>query len=170
MRKLAPMFVMTSIVALAGGTAFANTNDTGTPDNKTGSPTVSKNTRNPQALSYADKENAAKGTNARMDTPSSAAGTSTAGGAVAAIDDDKQLTTNDSRNGDSTANKKVTKKTKHKKIAQNGSKTSVNPPVDATHAAAVNSTSGISGGDSGSSSGSSAGSAGSSAGSSGSSK
>lgn len=164
MRKLAPMFVMTSIVALAGGTAFANMNDTGTPDNKTGSPTVSKNTQNPQGLSYSDKSNTAKGTNARIDSNSSVAASSTAGGAVAAVDDDKTLLTNDRRNDDTTANKKITKK-KHKKVASNGMKTSINPPVDATHAAAVNSTTGVSGGDSGSSAGSagSAGSSGSSA-------
>jgi hypothetical protein len=123
------------------------------PTTRPGSPTVSKNTKNPQGLSYSDKSNTAKGTNARIDSNSSVAASSTAGGAMAAVDDDKSMTTNDRRNDDTTANKKITKK-KHKKVASNGVKTSINPPVDATHAAAVNSTTGVSGGDSAGSSGS----------------
>jgi type IV secretory pathway TrbL component len=62
MRKLAPMFITTSILALAAGNVLAN--DMSSTD-KTGSPTVSSNT-NKQPLSYSDKSNSAKGTNAPM--------------------------------------------------------------------------------------------------------
>ena len=73
MRKLAPMFITTSILALAAGNVLAN-NTMGSTD-KTGSPTVSDNT-NKQPLSYSDKSNTAKGTNAKMDDKASI-GTST---------------------------------------------------------------------------------------------
>jgi len=63
MRKLAPMFITTSILALAAGTAFAGTDVNAT--DKTGSPTVSSNT-NKGPLSYSDKSNTAKGSNAPM--------------------------------------------------------------------------------------------------------
>src|SRR5512132_3280617 len=63
MRKLAPMFITTSILALAAGNVLAN--DMSSTD-KTGSPTVSDNTQK-QPLSYSDKSPIAKGTNAKMD-------------------------------------------------------------------------------------------------------
>ena len=62
MRKLAPMFITTSILALAAGNVLAN--DINSTD-KTGSPTVSNNT-NKQPLSYSDKSGTAKGSNAPM--------------------------------------------------------------------------------------------------------
>ena len=69
MRKLAPLFVMTSIVALAGGNALATTMaaDKAATTDKQGAPTVSPNTSNPQNLSYSDKSNTSPGTNAKMD-------------------------------------------------------------------------------------------------------
>lgn len=76
MRKLAPMFITTSILALAAGTAFANTGDVNATD-KNGQPTVSSNT-NKQPLSYSDKSSTAKGTNAKMnDKPAVAGSTAT---------------------------------------------------------------------------------------------
>ncbi|HET9580317.1 MAG TPA: hypothetical protein VFP44_20990 [Usitatibacter sp.] len=74
MRKLAPMFITTSILALAAGTAFANTSDVTSTD-KNGQPTVSNNT-NKQPLSYSDKSSTAKGTNAKMDDKPAIAGSS----------------------------------------------------------------------------------------------
>src|SRR5512140_193972 len=74
MRKLAPMFITTSILALAAGTAFANTSDVNATD-KNGQPTVSSNT-NKQPLSYSDKSSTAKGTNAKMDDKPAIAGSS----------------------------------------------------------------------------------------------
>jgi hypothetical protein len=68
MRKLAPMFITTSILALAAGNVLANNTTMGSTD-KTGSPTVSDNT-NKGSLSYSDKSNTAKGTNAKMDDKS----------------------------------------------------------------------------------------------------
>src|SRR3954466_9764971 len=68
MRKLAPMFITTSILALAAGNVLAN-NTMGATD-KTGSPTVSDNTQK-QPLSYSDKSNTAKGTNAKIDDKAS---------------------------------------------------------------------------------------------------
>jgi hypothetical protein len=79
MRKLAPLFITTSVLALAAGNVLAN-NTMGSTD-KNGSPTVSDNT-NKQPLSYSDKSNTAKGTNARIDEKASigaAADTSTTG-------------------------------------------------------------------------------------------
>ena len=73
MRKLAPMFITTSILALAAGTAFANTSDINATD-KNGQPTVSSNT-NKQPLSYSDKSSVAKGTNAPMNDKATTATT-----------------------------------------------------------------------------------------------
>lgn len=67
MRKLVPLFVLTSMVALSGGAIAANSMTTGTTDAVTGSPTVTPNTSNPQGLSYSDKSNTSTGTNAAMD-------------------------------------------------------------------------------------------------------
>lgn len=85
MRKLAPLFITTSILALAAGNVLAN-NTTGSTD-KNGSPTVSDNTKNPNDLSYNDKSNTAKGTNAKMDDKAAigaAADTSTTGTTMSA--------------------------------------------------------------------------------------
>ena len=166
MRKLAPMFITTAVVAFATGTAFANTNDTGMTTDKMGSPTVSKNDKNPQGNSYSDKSNIAKGTNAKIDDPAKqSAGVSTATGARLAMDNDKERTSNDSMNTKDTAQGTTTPKAKkhRKNVASNAGKTSINPPVSETNAAAVKSTTGISGGDGGS-----AGAAGAGAGSAGS--
>jgi hypothetical protein len=64
MRKIAPLFITTSILAFAAGNVMAGSTTVST-DDKTGSPTVDNNT-NAQPLSYSDKSNTAKGTNARM--------------------------------------------------------------------------------------------------------
>jgi hypothetical protein len=66
MRKLAPAFLMTSMIAFAGG-ALANTTADKT-DKVTGSPTVSTNQATGQDLSYSDKSNTSSGTNAKLDT------------------------------------------------------------------------------------------------------
>ena len=70
MRRLAPMFALTLISTLVGGTAVAAMGDaTDAAPTVTGgaSPTVEANTKNPQGLSYSDKSNASPGTNAKMD-------------------------------------------------------------------------------------------------------
>lgn len=74
MRKLAPMFITTSILALAAGNVLAN--DTMGSTDKTGSPTVSNNTQK-GPLSYSDKSSTSPGTNAKMDDKSSAGMSST---------------------------------------------------------------------------------------------
>lgn len=68
MRKIAPLFITTSILAFAAGNVMAGST-TASTDDKTGSPTVDNNT-NAQPLSYNDKSNTAKGTNARMNDKS----------------------------------------------------------------------------------------------------
>lgn len=75
MRKLAPMFITTSIL-LAAGSAFAA--DTMGSTDKNGNPSVNNNTQQ-QPLSYSDKSNTAKGTNAKMDDTKSTVGTSSTG-------------------------------------------------------------------------------------------
>lgn len=70
MRKLAPMFVVTSIVTLAAGTALAASGTTpspSTPASVNGSPSVSVNKQGAQDLSYSDKSPGAPGTNAIID-------------------------------------------------------------------------------------------------------
>ncbi len=148
MRKLAPMFVMTSIVALAGGNAFANMDKTTTTTSATtgsaASPTVSPNTNNPQGQSYSDKGSSEPGTNAIMDDKSKPSMAST-------TDDDKNL-------------KKTKKTVKKAKLAQHteapvksdatkadasvsaSSTTSTNPPTKTTDSAAANSATGRSAG------------------------
>ena len=137
MRKLAPMFVMTSIVALAGGAALANTSDTTTSTDKMGSPTVEKNTQNPQGLSYSDKSNMSPGTNAKIDSSTSVATDDTVTGAAK-------------------------KKPKKAKIASNTTAKSTNdmssnPPVSSKSPAAANSVTGQSTGGDGGSAGAGAG-------------
>ena len=142
MRKLAPMFVMTSIVALVGGNAAANMNDKTTTTTSattgTASPTVSPNTGNPNSLSYSDKSNTSPGTNAVMDDKMKP---------MASTDEDKALS-------------KTKKKTKKAKLAVRSDTavksdamkadasvsaspmTSTNPPTKTTDAAAANSSTG----------------------------
>jgi hypothetical protein len=68
MRKLAPVVLMSSMLAFAGS-AFANSADKVKTDNVTGSPTVSANKTNGADLSYSDKSNTSPGTNAKLDKP-----------------------------------------------------------------------------------------------------
>ena len=169
MRKLAPMFITTSILALAAGNVLAN--DMGSTD-KTGSPTVSSNT-NKQPLSYSDKSNTAKGTNAKMNDNASA-GMSTSDKAKSdsigsnttfATDEDKSDVKEQSNRKESTAtdttpkHPKVKKaKTAHAKmhkdtVAKDDTVTNTdteksvkNPPLSATKGEAANSTTGKSAG------------------------
>jgi pilus assembly protein FimV len=69
MRKLAPLFLTTTIAAFAAGNAFAA--------DPTGSPTVPANTQNSANTSYSDKSPSSPGTNARMDANGTAATTKT---------------------------------------------------------------------------------------------
>lgn len=102
MRKLAPLFITTTILAFAGANAFAasqmsdsatnQAKPTGNSDSSTagamapsvgstatsGSPTVPANTQNPQGMSYSDKSSSAPGTNAKMDTAASDTSVTTA--------------------------------------------------------------------------------------------
>jgi hypothetical protein len=167
MRKLAPMFITTSILALAAGNVLAN-NTMGATD-KNGNPSVSNNTQQ-QPLSYSDKSNTSKGTNAKMDDKSSAAVSSTGDKANSgkvessttfATDEDKRdakASAQASEKSDMTAKPAKTKKTKvsklHKDTASRDSsvtdtpteKTEKNPPLSATKGEAANSTTGKSAG------------------------
>ncbi len=135
MRKLAPAFIMTSVLALAGGTAFAATTST------MASPTVSPNTNNPQNESYSDKSGTSPGTNATMDDKSKPAMAST-------TDDDKNL----NRTMKKTTKKKVAMHSANKMKSEPTvkSETSISAsapastPTSNTGATAVNSTTGIS--------------------------
>ena len=161
MRKLAPLFVMTSIVALAGNALATPMADKTATTDKLGAPTVSANTSNPQNLSYSDKSGTSPGTNAKMDDkPMGAMGdkpmgtmsdkSSNLGGSYATDE-----TNND---GKSTMAKKKAKKTKMasttKRMDVDGTMSttptanpaSANPPISTTNGAAVNSTTGRSGG------------------------
>ena len=169
MRKLAPMFITTSILALAAGTAFAA--DTMGSTDKNGNPSVSDNTNgNKQPLSYSDKSNTAKGTNAKMDDKSSAAVSSTGDKANSgkvessttfATDEDKRdakASAQASEKSDMAAKPAKAKKTKvsklHKDTAAHDSsvtgtpteKMEKNPPLSATKGEAANSTTGKSAG------------------------
>ena len=148
MRKLAPMFVFTTIAALVGGTALAATGTTTSMSatDKSGAPTVDANTSNPQGMSYSDKSNTSPGTNARMDgkaavnanrMPQHRAG-------MAMDEDDKSMTEQMT-----TAEKAKAGKTRMKKakVARAGDSTMMNrTPIDSTNGAAVNSTNGSSAG------------------------
>ena len=175
MRKLAPMFITTSILALAAGNVLAN--DMSSTD-KTGSPTVSNNTEK-QPLSYSDKSNTAKGTNAKMKdkASTSATGSVTSDSAVKSdsvntqtqfgTDEDKRdakLNSNTPDTGDQNA-PSTTHKVKKAKVSHHTSKmhkdtvakddtvtntpteaTVKNPPLSATKGEAANSTTGKSAG------------------------
>ena len=173
MRKLAPMFITTSILALAAGSALAN-NTMGATD-KNGNPSVSNNTQQ-QPLSYSDKSNTAKGTNAKMDDKS-AVGVSTTGDKAAsdqvnsktnfATDEDKRdaKTTAQSTEKDVSAKPAKAKKAKvahtsklHKDTTSTTASTDTNvtgtgtekmeknPPLSATKGEAANSLTGKSAG------------------------
>jgi hypothetical protein len=166
MRKLAPMFITTSILALAAGNVLAN--DTMGSTDKTGSPTVSDNTQNPNKLSYGDKSNTAKGTNAKIDDKA-AASASTADGSTAgarvdadnsfATDEDKHDVKPSANAGDKTdlsakpakakkakvAHSKLHKDTMAKDETVTGTPTEKiekNPPLSASKGEAANSTTG----------------------------
>lgn len=176
MRKLAPLFITTSVLALAAGSVFAN--DTMNSTDKNGSPTVSDNT-NKQPLSYSDKSNTAKGTNAKLDDKSAVStGMSTTDKAASgqvnsqtsfATDEDKRDAKPDSQSGRNAdlsgkpmkAKKaKVAHHVKHHKdsvasTANTGDasvtstpteKMEKNPPLSATKGEAANSTTGKSAG------------------------
>jgi hypothetical protein len=104
MRKLAPAFIMTSVLALAGGTALANTTAS-----TTASPTVDPNTNNPQGQSYSDKSGTSPGTNATMDDKAKPTLGST-------TDDDKNL-------------HRTMKKTTKKKVAMRSDKMMKSEPT-----------------------------------------
>ncbi len=128
MRKLAPMFVMTSIVALAAGNALANNTKSTSYNSTVSSPTVDNNTRSPQGLSYSDKSNTSPGTNAIMDGKS------------------KPMTTAQDQALQKT--KKKTHKAKAKLASRSGTtdhkdtSMAANPPVNTTGADAANSVTG----------------------------
>jgi hypothetical protein len=170
MRKLAPMFITTSILALAAGNVLAN--DMHSTD-KTGSPTVSDNTQK-QPLSYSDKSNTAKGTNAKMNDKGTAAAGSTSDKMASdnvnsstsfATDEDKynkkenaQRTEKDSTTPAAKPAKAKKAKVAHSKmhkdtvardetVTDTGTeKTMKNPPLSATKGEAANSTTGKSAG------------------------
>ncbi len=171
MRKLAPMFITTSILALAAGNVLAN--DMGSTD-KTGSPTVSTNT-NKQPLSYSDKSSTAKGSNAPMKDNASM-GMSTSDSATKsdsinsntsfATDEDKSDVKEQSNRKESTATDTTPKHHKVKKakvahhtkvhkatVAKDDTVTNTdteksmkNPPLSPTKGEAANSTTGKSAG------------------------
>jgi hypothetical protein len=172
MRKLAPMFITTSILALAAGSALAD-NTMGATD-KNGNPSVSNNTQH-QPLSYSDKSNTAKGTNAKMDDKSSVS-TSSTGDKLSsdkvnstttfATDEDKRDAKPSSQAGDKADLTAKPAKAKKAKVAHHTSKvhkdttvatdTNVtgtgtekmekNPPLSATKGEAANSITGKSAG------------------------
>jgi hypothetical protein len=169
MRKLAPMFITTSILALAAGNVLAN--DTMGSTDKNGQPTVSNNTQKGN-LSYSDKSNTSKGTNAKMDDKSTL-GTSSTGdklnsdnvnsNTTFATDEDKRDAKPSSQAGeksDLTAKPAKAKKTKvsHAKVHNSTAardtnvtdtgteKLNKNPPLSATKGEAANSLTGKSAG------------------------
>ena len=146
MRRLAPMFVMASIVALAGTSAFAMTGTS----TSSGTANTYANPGNPDRT--AAGVNAA---NKAIEAPPS----STKSDSTAAMNDAESKPTA-SMDDSTKAKAKKTKARKH--VASNAGKTSANPPVDANNGQAVGSLTGQSGGDSSSGSSGSAGSSGSS--------
>jgi hypothetical protein len=171
MRKLAPMFITTSILALAAGNVLANDM---TPTDKAGSPTVSDNTQK-QPLSYSDKSNTAKGSNAPMNDKGTTMGTtSTTAKSTAdkdslhtqttfATDEDKKDVKESANRGETADTSKPVKAKKakvahkthmHKStVAKDDSVTNTpteklekNPPLSATKGEAANSTTGKSAG------------------------
>lgn len=174
MRKLAPLFITTSVLALAAGNVLAN--DTMGSTDKTGSPTVSDNTAK-QPLSYSDKSNTAKGTNAKMDDKAAIGASTSADGSTSAnarvdaqnsfaTDEDKRDVKPSSNSGETDMSAKPAKAKKAKvahhkmhkeKVARDTAssetvtgtqteKVETNPPLSATKAEAANSTTGKSAG------------------------
>ena len=145
MRKLAPMFVLTTLAALIGSTAGAATGTTMSMSNtdKNGSPTVDANTTATQNLSYSDKSNTSPGTNAKMD------GAKMDGKAAITTKEMPQRTADfmDEDDKAMTAKAKADKMRKQKaKLAKAGdSKMMMNrTPAGATNDSAANSTTGVS--------------------------
>ena len=157
MRKLAPMFILGSVMAFAAGNVLAN--DSMATD-KNGQPTVSANTAKQNKLSYSDKSNASPGTNAQLKsrkangmaaadpnaTPMGEPRTAVAG---ATDEDHKDL----AKKSDKPAKKKVVKKkvasnAKHHDVRKDTAKANIdkNPPLSATEAERANSTTGKSAG------------------------
>lgn len=93
MRKLAPAFIVSSLMAFAAGNVFAatSTDTSTTASDKMGAPTVSNNTKDSQRLSYGDKSNTATGTNAKAGAKSSVMwnGVSTDCTKIMAMDDSR---------------------------------------------------------------------------------
>lgn len=165
MRKLAPMFITTSILALAAGTAFANAGDVKATD-KNGQPTVSANT-NKQPLSYSDKSSVAAGTNAKMDDNKAASTSSDAAlnentKSYVAGEDKKEML-DETKDQDKTVAKKPKHHAKAKHLKKDTAATarddtvssmptakpspsSDNPPLSATQGEAANSMTGKSAG------------------------
>jgi len=148
MRKLAPMFVFTTIAALVGGTALAATTGSTTSmaaTDKSGAPTVDANTNNTQGMSYSDKSGTSPGTNARMDgkAPANANQMPRHSAAMGMDEDDKSMTEQKT-----VAEKKAGKMhMKKAKVARAGDSTMKNrTPIESSNGAAVNSTTGSSGG------------------------
>ena len=143
MRKLAPMFIMTSLIALAGGNALAGMNDatTTTTTDKMGAPTVSSNTKDSQRLSYSDKSNTSPGTNAKMGDKSVAMwnGVSTDCATIVAMDDAKL----DSKMKREHARAKMDCSSSMSSMPSDSSMHAA--PASGTGAAKVNSTTGTSG-------------------------
>ncbi len=146
MRKLAPMFVMTSIVALVGGNAVANMNEktTATPSATTdasASPTVPANTANLNNQSYSDKGSSEPGTNAIMDDKSKPS-------VAATTDDDKALrkTRKKAPKAKVAARTEPVVKSDAKKVpdasVSSSPTTSTNPPTKTTDGVAANSSTG----------------------------
>ena len=143
MRKLAPMFVLTTIAALIGGTAVAATGTTNSMSStdKNGSPTVDANTNTTQNLSYSDKSNTSPGTNAKMDSKMD-------GKAAITTDAMPQRTTQymDEDNKAMTSKAKTEKMHRKAKLAKAGDSKSMmtRTTPGSTNDAAVNSTTGVS--------------------------
>ncbi|MGZ5035831.1 MAG: hypothetical protein ACXWGT_03380 [Usitatibacter sp.] len=141
MRKLAPLFALTTIAAFMAGPAAAmgdtskSSDAARTTDNVTGSPTVDANTANPQGTSYSDKSNASSGTNSRMGD-SARMKTPYAGTGV--MDDDKTLS----------GKAKAERMRRHRAtVATVGDSTAMDrTAIETSNGAAANSTTGTSGG------------------------
>lgn len=148
MRKLAPMFITTSILALAAGNVLANNTSTLNSTDKNGSPTVSDNT-NKQPLSYSDKSNTAKGTNARMNDK---AGMATGTAADATTDKVNPSWASDEDKNAKIDTDKAVKKAKKDKVAAHTTKhskhvakrtttdTTASPGMDTTMSGTASST------------------------------
>ncbi len=149
MRKLAPMFVFTTIAALVGGTALAATTGMTTSmsaTDKSGAPTVDANTNSTQGMSYSDKSSTSSGTNARMDGKASSMATNQTDERATAkgVDEDDKSMTEQKTAAEKKAGKMNMKKAK---VARAGNSTTMDrTPINSTNGAAANSTTGSSAG------------------------